>query len=82
MGVTIAEFEFEESLNDGSFASDIKTGFGVNLGLGSVYKIDDNVSIRLRAKYILLNGIKPTKVGGVGEVENMFTLGLGFQVKL
>lgn len=82
LGITLAEFTFKESFNDGSTYSDKERGFGINLGLGGNYKIDDNASIRLRAKYTLLNGIEPSKINGIGEVENIFSVGIGFQVKL
>ncbi len=80
LGVTYADFSFKESFNDGSTYSDDEQGLGINLGFGLAYKFNQHFSLRLKAKYTLLNDIKPTSINGVGEVKDVVRFGAGFKV--
>lgn len=80
LGISYSKFEFNERFNDGSTYSDKESGLGVSMGFGFSYKLSDNFSLRTKAKYTILNDIKPTRINGISEVKDIFRFGAGLRV--
>jgi opacity protein-like surface antigen len=81
IGVSYLDFKLDESFNDGTNKTDSEKGFGVNLGFGASYNLNDKYVMFARFKYSQLQDIKPTNLDGINEIENISKLSAGFLYK-